>query len=66
MFHSGVFLAKAIHDDRVREMERAVRDRRLLQPTDESFASTDLRAASKAAPAKSAPLGRSASAREPA
>ena len=34
MFHSMEVL-KAIHDDRVREIERAVRDRRLLHPEPE-------------------------------
>jgi len=37
MFHSTV-LAKAIQDDRVREIERAVRDRRLMQGGDETAA----------------------------
>lgn len=35
MFHSTV-LAKAIQDDRVREIERTVRDRRLMQAADET------------------------------
>lgn len=39
MFHSMEVL-KAIHDDRVREIERAVRDRRLLHPEPEGDVST--------------------------
>jgi hypothetical protein len=35
MFHSTV-LAKAIQDDRVREIERTVRDRRLMQAANET------------------------------
>jgi hypothetical protein len=34
MFHSEA-LAKAIHADRVREIERTSRERRLLQPPDQ-------------------------------
>ena len=35
MFHSEA-LAKAIHDDRVREIERTSRERRLLQAPDQA------------------------------
>jgi hypothetical protein len=35
MFHSEV-LAKAIHDDRIRQIERIARERRLLRALDEA------------------------------
>ena len=35
MFYSEA-LAKAIHDDRVRQIERTTRERRMLQPPDEA------------------------------
>ena len=35
MFHSEA-LAKAIHDDRVRQIERTTRERRMLQAPDEA------------------------------
>jgi hypothetical protein len=41
MFHSMEVL-KAIHDDRVREIERAVRDRRLLHPEPEGDIATQV------------------------
>jgi hypothetical protein len=65
MFHSSE-LAKAIHADRIREIEQVSRERRLLQATDEPWFTTDLRAVSKPSAAKRAPFGRSGSAREPA
>jgi hypothetical protein len=39
MFHS-VELAKAIHGERVREMERVLRDRRLLEPASDAAQAT--------------------------
>jgi hypothetical protein len=50
MFHSMEVL-KAIHDDRVREIERAVRDRRLLHPEAEGDVSTPVIMRTAAAPA---------------
>jgi hypothetical protein len=62
MFHSMEVL-KAIHDDRVREIERAVRDRRLLHPEPDGDVSTPVMRTA-AAPAR---RGRSSIARsEPA
>jgi hypothetical protein len=65
MFHSSE-LAKAIQADRIREIEQVIRERRLLQATDEPWISPDLRGASKPSAVERAPFGRSGSAREPA
>jgi len=67
MFHSMEVL-KAIHNDRVREIERAVRDRRLLHPEAEGDVSTPVIMRPMAAPAMRVPgsVARSGSACEPA
>jgi hypothetical protein len=67
MFHS-MELLKAIHDDRVREIERAVRDRRLLHPEPEIDVSTPviMRNAAASAPRGRSSVARSGSACEPA
>jgi len=63
MFHS-MELLKAIHDDRVRDIERAVRERRLLHQEPEADVSTPVSVRTAAAPAM---RGRSSIARsEPA
>jgi len=65
MFHSEA-LARAIHNDRVREIERTSRERRLLQAPDQA----DLAAPNETDPARSfrvqTPATRSGSACEPA
>jgi hypothetical protein len=65
MFHSGA-LAKAIHDDRLREIERVTRDRRLLMASDEAWTAPELPPAPKPLQARRAAVGRSGSACEPA
>jgi len=67
MFHSMEVL-KAIHDDRVREIERAVRDRRLLHPEADGDVSTPVIMRTTATPAMrgSSSVARSGSACEPA
>jgi hypothetical protein len=59
-------LARAIHDDRVRDMERILRDRRLLQAPDE----TESAAVPRTTPARpvqvSESVARGGSACEPA
>jgi hypothetical protein len=65
MFHSEL-LAKAIHDDRVREIERASRTRWLLRAPDQA----EILASKGTIPARSLPVpgpaARSGSACEPA
>ena len=65
MFHSEA-LAKAIHDDRVREIERTARERLMLQAPDEA----ETAAARETDTARSfrapAPVARGGSACEPA
>jgi hypothetical protein len=65
MFHSSA-LAKAIHDDRLREIERLARNRRLLQASDEAWSAPGLSEAPKASEASRAAIRRSGSACEPA
>jgi hypothetical protein len=65
MFHS-VELANAIHVDRVREIERTSRERRLMRVTDEGWAAPELRALSKVSSADGRPLRQGRSACEPA
>ncbi|MEA2544899.1 MAG: hypothetical protein QOI09_172 [Chloroflexota bacterium] len=55
MFHSTV-LAKAIQDDRVREIERTIRDRRLMEAANE----TATPAFARSTPARSVGLPTSA------
>jgi hypothetical protein len=65
MFHSAE-LAKAIHVDRVREIERLSHEQRLLRATDEDWVAPELRAVSKLSSAERRPLRRGGSACEPA
>jgi hypothetical protein len=65
MFHSAE-LTKAIHVDRVREIERISREHRLLRATDEDWVAPALRAVSKRSSAERRPLPRGGSACEPA
>jgi hypothetical protein len=65
MFLSSA-LAKAIHDDRLREIERLARDRRLLQASDEAWSAPGLSEAPKASESGRAAVRRSGSACEPA
>jgi hypothetical protein len=67
MFHS-MELLMAIHADRVREIERAVRDRRLLHPELESDVSTPVVTRTVAVPVTrdGSSVARSGSACEPA
>ena len=65
MFHSTV-LAKAIQDDRVREIERTVRDRRLMQAADETAVAAIARSSTTPSARIPAPVARGGSACEPA
>src|SRR5258708_36695269 len=66
MFHSMEVL-KAIHDDRLREIERAVRDRRLLHPDpDEAVSPVIVRTTATPALRAAGSAVRSGSACEPA
>jgi hypothetical protein len=68
MFHS-MELLKAIHDDRVREIERTIRDRRLMHPDQaEDEVTTPVNERITAAPVIRGPgsVARSGSACEPA
>ena len=57
MFHSEG-LARAIHDDRVRQIERATRDRLLLQEPDEVGAAARITGNADASPRVSARVAR--------
>jgi hypothetical protein len=65
MFHSEA-LAKAIHDDRIREIERTSRERRLLQAPDEVEASATGATESARSFRVATPATRGGSACEPA
>ena len=64
MFHSTM-LAKAIQDDRVREIERTVRDRRLMQAADETATVATARSTTAPSVRFPAPVARGDSACEP-
>jgi hypothetical protein len=64
MFHSTM-LAKAIQDDRVREIERTVRDRRLMQAADETATAATARSTTAPSVRIPAPAARGGSACEP-
>ena len=64
MFHS-MALAKAIQDDRVREIERTVRDRRLMQAADETATAAGTRSTTAPSVRIPEPVARRDSACEP-
>jgi hypothetical protein len=65
MFHS-IELVKAIHDDRVREIERTVRDRRAVLPSMDGWTTPEIRPVAQPSAIRPATLRRGGSACEPA
>jgi hypothetical protein len=65
MFHSEA-LAKVIHDDRVRQIERTTRERRMLQVPDEVDATAPNGTGSARSFRVATPISRGGSACEPA